>query len=116
MCKTVTNIALLFSFSLCAQLNVATAAGGGLRATARSTVQQENSSLRDATAFQDTETLKLTDEDNIALFRDEVEHGHLDREAVVVASEYKDDYDAAVEDVFKYWDPAIGGFRIVEDK
>jgi hypothetical protein len=39
---------------------------GSLRATVRSTVQQENSALRDATAFQDTETLKLTDDDNIA--------------------------------------------------
>ena len=97
MCKTVTNIALLFSFSLCAQLNVATAAGGGLRATARSTVQQENSSLRDATAaFQDTETLKLTDDDEIAFFKYEVEHGYLDRkhwEDTVAAYQYKDDDD-----------------------
>jgi len=111
------NIALLCTFNLYAHLNFVTA--GSLRASARSMEQQENSALRDATAFQDTETLKLTDDDNIAFFRDEIEHGYLDRkrwEDIMFASQYKDDDDAAVEDDDQYRDPATGGWLPVEDK
>jgi hypothetical protein len=54
------NIALLCMLDLHSHVDFVTA--GSLRATVRSTVQQENSALRDATAFQDTETLKLTDD------------------------------------------------------
>ena len=40
-------------------------------------MQQENVALGDATAYQDTEMLKLRDDDSIAFLRDEVEHGYL---------------------------------------
>jgi hypothetical protein len=111
------NIALLCMLDLHSHVDFVTA--GSLRATVRSTVQQENSALRDATAFQDTETLKLTDDDNIAFFRDELEHGYLDRkhrEDIMFASQHKDDDDAAVEDDDQYRDPATGGWLPVEDK
>jgi len=42
MCKTVTNIALLFSVSLPARLNIVTAAAAGLQETDCSMVQPEN--------------------------------------------------------------------------
>ena len=101
MYKTVTNIALLFWFSLCARLNIVTAAAAaGLRSTDRSTAQQENSALRDATAFQDTETLKLlTDNDEMTFSKYEevlLNHGYLDRkrwEDIMFASQYNDDDD-----------------------
>ena len=118
MC-TFKNIALLCTFNLYAQLNNVTAAS--LRGTARSKVQQENNALRedDATAFQDTETLKLTDDDTIAFFRDEVEHGYLDREwwdKALLASQNQDDDDAPVIDDEQFRDPATDGFLPVEDK
>jgi len=116
MC-TFKNIALLCTFNLYAQLNNVTAAS--LRGTARSKVQQENNALReDATAFQDTETLKLTDDDTIAFFRDEVEHGYLDREwwdKALLASQNQDDDKAPVLDDDQFRDPATDGFLPVED-
>jgi len=119
MCKTFKSIAALpCTFNLYAQLlNIVTAAAS-LRGTVRSKVQQENNSLWDATAFQDTETLKLTDDDAIAFFRNEVEHGYLDREwwdKALLASQIKDDDDHVVDDD-QFRDPATGGFLPVEAK
>ena len=92
------NIALLCTFNLYAHLNFVTA--GSLRATARSMEQQENSALRDANAFQDTETLKLlTDNDEMTFSKYEevlLNHGYLDRkrwEDIMFASQYNDDDD-----------------------
>jgi len=133
MWDTFKNIALLCTFNLYAKLTIVTAIStsskkrpqaGSLRATVRLKVQQENNGLREgATAFQDTETLKLTDDDSIdsiAFLRDEVEHGYLDRKrwdiALLASQEYKDDDDAQVLDDDQFRDPATGGFLPVEDQ
>jgi hypothetical protein len=121
MSKAFIYTALLFLFSLSAQLNIVTAAGG-LRATARTTVKEKETvhiPTRHATANQDTEVLKLTDDDTIEFFKSEIEHGYLDREwwdKALYASQYKDDDDSPAEDDDQYRDPATGGFLPVEDK
>jgi len=121
MSKVFIYTALLFLFCLSAQLNIVTAAGG-LRANARTTVKEKETihiPTRHATANQDTEVLKLTDDDTIAFFRDEIEHGYLDREwwdKTLYASQFKDeDDDAQAEDDDQYRDPATGGFLPVEN-
>mmetsp|Transcript_27266 Transcript_27266/g.40378 ORF Transcript_27266/g.40378 Transcript_27266/m.40378 type:complete len:122 (+) Transcript_27266:115-480(+) len=112
--------ALLFLFSLSAQLNIVTAAG--LRATARTTVKEKETvhiPSRHATPNQNTEVLRLTDDDEINFFKSEIEQGYLDRswwEKSFLASKNKDDDDAPFLDDDQFRDPATGGFLPVEDQ
>ena len=110
------NTILILSFSLSAKLYVVT--GAGLRSTAaRTTIQEkkdiDHHAIRHATADQKTDVLKLTDDDNIAFFKDEIDRGYLGRkdfDRALLASQLDDDDGAAVEDDDQYRDFETGGF------
>jgi len=110
------NIILISLCSLSAKLLVVTAAG--LRATAiRTTIRKikdlDHHVLHHATADQKTEVLRLTDDDNIAFFKDEIERGYLGRkdfDQALFASQLADDDDFVLEDDDQYRDHETGGF------
>jgi TATA-binding protein-associated factor Taf7 len=119
---TAIKATLLFLFSLSIPLHYVNAAG--LRATsARATIQekedmvnQEHHALQNdqqATSDQETEVLRLTDDDDIEFFKSEIELGYLDRndfDKAMLASQIADDDGVEMEDDDQYRDRATGGF------
>jgi hypothetical protein len=113
--KRVNKAFLLFLFSIYADVAVNAA---GLRATsAKRTIQEKKDvnhhALRHATSNQETEVLRLTDDDDIEFFKSEIEHGYLGRnefDKAMLASQIADDDGVEMEDDDQYRDRATGGF------